>query len=84
MRYDLETIVRKKIDPNSHRMPQPLLGKDRVKRDKHQDRNYLVREFSLNRLIARAKKAETYLDYDTHQGEPYRVSFVSGFFHSGH
>ena len=70
MRYDLETIVRQKIDPNSHRMPQSLLGKDRVKRDKHQDRNYLVREFSLNRLIASARKVGTSLDFDIRQGEP--------------
>jgi len=57
MRYHKTTSFGKENDPAALRMPHSLHGANPVKRQRHRDRNYLVREFSLNRLIANARKA---------------------------
>jgi hypothetical protein len=57
MRYNLDTKFGRNIGSVEARKSQSTLGKKRIKREKHQDRNFLVREFSLNRLIANSRKA---------------------------
>jgi hypothetical protein len=56
MRYDLQTKVGEKIDLNIPQTPIALPGKSRAKRQRRKRRDNLVREFSLNQLIANTRK----------------------------
>lgn len=56
MRYYQTTSVGNENDPGNLQIPHSLRGANPIKRQRHRDSNYLVREFSLNQLIANARK----------------------------
>lgn len=56
MRYNQETTEGEKIDSDSSRTLDYLPAANRAKRRRQQLRDYLVREFSLNQVIANARK----------------------------
>ena len=59
MRYNQETTVGERIDSDNSQTPNYLPGENRAKRRRQQLQDYLLREFSLNQLIANARKAGT-------------------------
>ena len=61
MRYNQETTVGERIDSEASQALNYLPGENRAKRRRQQLRDYLLREFSLNQLIANARKAGTSL-----------------------
>jgi len=61
MSYNQETTVGERIDSDTSQILNYLPGENRAKRRRQQLRDYLLREFSLNQLIANARKAGTSL-----------------------
>ncbi len=56
MRYNQETILEDRIDSDNSQTLKHLPGENRAKRRGQQFRDNLAREFSLNQLIANARK----------------------------
>ena len=59
MRYKQEITVGERIDSDTPQTLNYLPGENRAKRRRQQLRDYLLREFSLNQLIANARRAGT-------------------------
>lgn len=56
MRYNQETTVGERLDSDTSQTLNYLPGKIRAKRQRQKLRDNLLREFSLNQLIANARK----------------------------
>ena len=56
MRYNQETIIGERIDWDTSQALNYLPGENRAKRRRQQLRDNLLREFSLNQLIASSRK----------------------------
>jgi len=59
MRYNQEATVGENINSDTSHTPNYLPGENGAKRRRQLLRDYLLREFSLNQLIASARKAGT-------------------------
>ena len=63
MRYNQEATVGERINSDTSHTPNYLPGENRAKRQRQLLRDYLLRKFSLNQLIASARKAGTPLKF---------------------